>query len=371
MEIRRRLTKVVSIGNVRIGGNNPISIQSMTKTDTRDIRQTVSQIKELEGAGCEIVRVAVKDKDAALGLRKIKDRISIPLEADIHFDYCLALEAIENGADAIRLNPGNINKPSQIKLVVKKSKDYNIPIRVGVNSGSLNLGDRCLVFGVRGNQRPKTKDQKPNISGLMVRSALEFIRLLERLDFSDIIISLKSSDVLTTIEAYRKMAKLCDYPFHLGITATGLPHSGAVKSAIGIGSLLSEGIGDTIRVSLTGEPKEEVNVAKQILSSLGLRKFGSEIISCPTCGRCEVDLVGIVKDLDEKLSTINYQLSTRPLKVAVMGCVVNGPGEVKDADIGIACGKGVGLVFKKGRAIRKVREEKLVETLLSELRSYK
>lgn len=359
--IERRKTREVKVGDVSVGGMTPVSIQSMTKTDTKDIDDTVAQAKRLKKEGCEIIRVAVPNYSSARAIREIKEGVKVPLVADIHFNYKLAIVAMENGADAIRLNPGNISRVDQIQEVVEKAKEYSISIRVGVNSGSL----------------PAPNPQR-STAQRMVQGAQDYIKILERLGFYDIIVSLKASDVLTTIEAYRLMAKSCDYPFHLGVTATGLPHSGAVKSAVGVGSLLAEGIGDTIRVSLTGDPLEEVRVAKEILSSLGLRSFGPEIISCPTCGRCEIDLVKIVKEVEKKLSqpTVHSPQATgkmkdyrQPLKVAIMGCVVNGPGEAKDADIGIAGGKDLGVIFKKGKRVRKVKEKYLVDELLREIKT--
>jgi (E)-4-hydroxy-3-methylbut-2-enyl-diphosphate synthase len=351
MKIIRRKTKVIKIGNVYIGDDHPIAIQSMTKTKTADIEKTVRQIKELEKAGCQIIRLAVKDSRDADVIRKIKERIKIPLVADIHFDWRLALEAIDNGADKIRLNPGNIYKKEQIKEVVNALKLAKIPLRIGVNSGSVrNLNSK-----------------KINMADKLVASALNYIKIIESLKFYDIVISLKASNVLDTVEAYRKLSKLCDYPLHLGVTATGSPFIGAIKSSIALGSLLLEGIGDTIRVSLTDKPTQEVIAAKAILESLGLRPFALEIISCPTCGRCEVDLIKIVNDLEKKLLTVNCKLLTPPPKVAVMGCMVNGPGEAKEADIGIAFGKKEGILFRKGKCIKKVSFANCVDVLLKEL----
>jgi len=330
----------------------------MAKTKTADIEKTIAQIKNLQKAGCEILRVAVKDIYDARAIKKIRPKIKIPLVADIHFDWRLAIEAIENGADKIRLNPGNIYKQHEIEAIVAALKRQKIPLRIGVNSGSLrDLNSKRL-----------------SLSDKLVASAMDYIKTVERLKFYDMVISLKGSDVADTVSAYRKIAKLCDYPLHLGVTATGLPRQGAVKSSIAIGALLLEGIGDTIRVSLTAGPEQEVRVAKAILEALGLRHFGPEIISCPTCGRCEVDLIKIVKELESRLSVIpacrsgrDYRLSTRLPKVAVMGCVVNGPGEAKGADIGIAFGKKEGLLFKKGKAIKKISSAACVNTLLKEM----
>jgi (E)-4-hydroxy-3-methylbut-2-enyl-diphosphate synthase len=325
----------------------------MAKTKTADIDKTVKQIKQLAALGCEIVRVAVKDDADAGAIKKIKEKVKIPIVADIHFDWRLAMKAIDNGADKIRLNPGNIYKKEEIREVVSAAKLNRIPIRVGLNSGSVKVkGQRSKVKG---------------IPDMMVESALDYIKILEGLKFYDIVVSLKASSVTDTVEAYRKISKLCDYPLHLGVTATGAPRQGAIKSSIALGALLLEGIGDTIRVSLTAKAAQEVEIAKYILESVGLRHFGAQIISCPTCGRCEVDLSGIVRELETKLSTINYRPSTRPLKVAVMGCVVNGPGEAKGADLGIAFGKKEGLLFKAGRAVKKVHSSDCVNSLLREM----
>jgi (E)-4-hydroxy-3-methylbut-2-enyl-diphosphate synthase len=352
MKIFRRKTRVIKIGDCLIGGNNPVAIQSMTKTKTSNIEGTLRQIKELENAGCDIVRLAIKDNTDAKALRRIKEKTRIPLVADIHFHWRLALAAIDNGADKIRLNPGNIYKDNEIKEITYALKAVKIPLRIGVNSGSvrdLNL-------------------KQLSMPDKLVNCALDYIRKVERLKFFDIVISLKGSNILDTLSAYRKMTKTsCDYPFHLGVTATGLPYEGAIKSSIAIGALLLEGIGDTIRVSLTDKPKAEVKVAKHILAALGLRSFGAEIISCPTCGRCEVDLIKIVNNLENKLRTTNYELLTRPLKVAVMGCVVNGPGEAAQADIGVAFGKREGLLFKNGKPIKKIPYSKCIDVLLKEI----
>jgi (E)-4-hydroxy-3-methylbut-2-enyl-diphosphate synthase len=349
----RHKTKIIKIGHVRIGGRNPIAIQSMAKTKTADIEKTIRQIKALEGIGCEIVRVAVKDSLDAKAIKKIKNKIKLPIVADIHFNWRLAIDAIDNGADKIRLNPGNIYKRSEIKEIIGALKIAKIPLRVGVNSGSVkDLNSKSL-----------------SMPDKLVKSALNYIKTLEDMKFYDIVVSLKASNVLDTIEAYQKMAKFCDYPLHLGVTATGLPYSGAIKSSIAIGALLVQGIGDTIRISLTDSPTEEVKTAKAILESLNLRHFGPEIISCPTCGRCEVNLIKIVKDLENRLSTIDYRLSTRPIKLAVMGCVVNGPGEAGEADIGIAFGKAQGLLFRNGKAIKKIGFSESINSLLKEMES--
>ncbi len=366
--ITRKNTRQIKVGHIKIGGNAPVSIQSMAKTDTRDVKATVNQIKELEKAGCEIIRVAVLDFEAAQAIKQIKKKIKIPLVADIHFSYKLATEAIKSGADKIRLNPGNINKKEEIKEVVQAALKRKIPVRVGVNSGSLEQiedvslktdGDTFVVKeSIQGKSVPIF------IANRMVTSALNYIKTLESFNFHDIVISLKASDVPTTIEAYRLMSKKSSYPLHLGITAAGLPKEAAIKSAVGMGALLSQGIGDTIRVSVAGEPREEVEVAKEILSSLSLRTFGPELIVCPTCGRCQIDVVKMAKEIKNKISNINPQ---KPIKIAIMGCIVNGPGEAKEADIGFAGGKGVGIIFKKGKIIKKVKEENLVKELLRQL----
>jgi len=328
-----------------VGGDAPVSIQSMTKVETSDVRGVVSQINHLEKCGCEIIRVAVKGIADAQAIRRIKQKINIPLVADIHFDYRLALESIAGGADKIRINPGNMKKREEIEAVVRAAKKAKIPIRIGVNSGSTSED--------------------------FVTSALKYVKMFEDLDFHDIIISLKGSSVVQTVGAYRSISKICSYPMHLGVTAAGPYDSGIVKSSIGIGALLLDGIGDTIRVSLTAEPEEEVLAAKRILSSLNLRKFGHEIISCPTCGRCQVDLAKIVNELDDVLRTTNDERRTTrtPLTIAIMGCEVNGPGEAREANIGIAFGKNSGMLFKGGKIIKKVLAKDAVRELLREIRS--
>lgn len=349
MKIIRRKSRVIKIGNVSIGGNRPIAVQSMAKTETAEAEKTIKQIKKLEACGCQIIRVAVKDSRDARAIKKIKAAINIPLVADIHFSWQLAMEAIESGADKIRLNPGNIYKKAEVREVAAAAKLSGIPIRVGVNSGSLRQSSG-------GTQADK-----------MVKSALDYIRILEGFRFRDIVISLKASSILDTIEAYRKIAVRCDYPLHLGVTATGAPFTGAIKTSAALGALLLEGIGDTIRVSLTDDPVQEVSAARAILESLGLRSFGPQIISCPTCGRCEVDLVKLVKDLENKLSGLSSQSSAKPYKVAVMGCIVNGPGEAKEADIGVAFGRREGLLFIKGRPVKKIPISQCVNVLLKEM----
>ena len=342
----RRKTKQIMIGSVAIGSDAPIAVQSMTNTDTRDVDATVNQIHLLEEAGCDLVRVAVVDREAGLALSKIKAQIKIPLVADIHFDYRLALLAIEQGVDKLRINPGNIGSRDRVKAIVTEAKNSRIPIRVGANAGSL-AGWALEKYG----HTPKA----------LVESAMEQIRILEDLDFDEIVVSLKSSSIPFTIEAYKMIAQEVDYPFHVGITEAGTPWFGSIKSAAGIGALLVSGIGDTIRVSLTGDPVEEIKVGWAILKSLELRSRGPVFISCPTCGRTKIDLERIAAEVEKRLSHL-----TKPLKIAVMGCEVNGPGEARDADLGIAGGSGVGLIFRKGKIIRKVREEELVDALVNE-----
>jgi len=355
--IKRRKTNQVRIGRLSIGSNAPISIQSMTKTDTADWQATARQIKRLERAGCEIVRLAVKNEKAAQVLTKIKKRASIPIVADIHYNYRLALAAIDAGIDKIRINPGNMRKPSEVKQVVRAAKAAHIPIRIGLNSGSIGIERKNWV-------RPSFS-KKLGLTQFF-KTVQQYIKLFEQEKFYDIIISLKASDVATTVAAYREFAKKCKYPFHLGITASGLPQQGKIKSAIGIGALLLDGIGDTIRVSLTADPVEEVKAAKEILQALGLRRFGPQIISCPTCGRCQVGLEQIVKEVEKKLSSPRKRGSRDDHQtIAIMGCEVNGPGEAREADIGIAAGKGSGILFKKGKAIKKVKEKDFVKELLN------
>ena len=334
------------IGPIMVGGDAPITVQSMTKTDTRNISLTVNQIRELADYGCEIVRVAVPDNEAAQALSTITKSSPIPVIADIHFDYRLALASLDANVNGLRLNPGNIRDPKQIAKVVNAAKQRAVPIRIGINAGSL----------------PPTSKQYSSISEYMVDTAMEQIDLLESLDFDLIKVSLKAFDVPTTIEAYRSIASRTHYPLHLGITEAGLPKAGAIRSAIGIGTLLQEGIGDTIRVSLSALPCEEIDTAYEILKTLNIRQHGPTLISCPTCGRTETDIVNLAEAVNEKLKKIS-----KPLKVAVMGCIVNGPGEARDADIGIACGKGKGALFKKGEVIRTVPEENYLESLLTEI----
>ena len=341
----RRLSKQIQIGDVKIGGDAPISVQSMCNTDTRDVKATVKQIKELEDAGCEIIRLAVLNKDAAMSIKDIKKQVSIPVIADIHFDYRLAIQCIENGIDALRLNPGNIGKDENVKKVVDLAKINNVPIRIGINAGSLEKNIAMLDLPLHEK---------------MVKSALHHIKILEDNDFDKIKVSLKSSSVVTTIEAYRMIAKLIDYPLHLGVTESGTLKGGLVKSSVGLGTLLSEGIGDTIRVSLTENPTEEVNAGFSILKSLELRQKGINFVSCPTCGRCQINLIDLAKKVEDALKDID-----KPLTVAVMGCPVNGPGEAKHADYGVAGAIKEGYIFKKGEIIKKVPEENLLDELLN------
>ncbi|MGI5911186.1 MAG: flavodoxin-dependent (E)-4-hydroxy-3-methylbut-2-enyl-diphosphate synthase [Syntrophomonadaceae bacterium] len=344
----RKKTRVIRIGNVNIGGDNPIVVQSMTNTDTRDVISTIRQIAQLEEAGCELVRVAVVDQEAAQSIKEIKKGINIPLIADIHFDYRLALESIKAGADGLRINPGNIGDTWKIQKVVNSCRERQLPIRIGVNAGSLEKTLLSRYGGV--------------CAEALVESALNNIKILEDMDFNLIKVSLKASSVMISVKAYQMVAERIDYPLHVGITEAGTRERALIKSAMGIGLLLCEGIGDTIRVSLTADPVEEVWTAYEILRSLGLRHRGVELISCPTCGRCEIDLINTAEEVDKHLRQIK-----KSLKVAVMGCVVNGPGEAREADLGIAGGKGFGLLFKHGEIIKKVPEDQLVKTLLEEI----
>jgi len=344
---RRRKSRQISVGNVKIGHDSPVSVQSMTNTQTQNIAATVEQIRGLEKAGCEIIRVAVPDMEAAVAIEKIKKEINIPLIADIHFDYRLAIASAKAGADALRINPGNIGEEKKVKAVVDCAKKYHIPIRIGVNAGSLE----------------KNIEQRLGVTAeAMVESALVNIKILEDMGFYDIKVSLKASDVARTVEAYRLLATKTDVPFHIGVTEAGGLYAGITKSAIGIGMLLAEGLGDTLRVSLTRDPVEEVRTGYEILRALGIRSRGPELISCPTCGRCKINLFKIAQDTEKALLE-----HADEIKVAIMGCVVNGPGEAKEADIGIAGGDGKGILFKKGKVIRKIEQDKLVDTLLSEI----
>jgi (E)-4-hydroxy-3-methylbut-2-enyl-diphosphate synthase len=342
----RRKSKPVQIGKVTIGGDAPIVVQSMTNTDTRDVMSTIAQIRELEDCGCELVRVAVPDNEAALAISDIKKGISIPLIADIHFDYRLALESLKAGADGLRLNPGNIGEADKVKVVALAARERNAPIRIGVNAGSL----------------PKNANPELTTAQQMVAAALSQIRLLESCNFDLIKVSLKAFDVPTTIEAYRDIAGQILYPLHIGITEAGPPRTGVIRSTVGISTLLYLGIGDTIRVSLTSHPREEVFAGYEILKSLNLRQHGPVLVSCPSCGRAEVDIVKIAQAVEAELLKI-----TKPIKVAVMGCVVNGPGEARDADVGIACGKGKAVLFKKGEKIRTIAEKDFIRELMAEV----
>lgn len=346
----RNKTRVIEIGKLKMGGDNKIIIQSMTNTNTADVEATVAQINELENAGCHLVRVTVNTIKAAEAIKEIKKRINIPLVADIHFDYKLALLAIENGIDKLRINPGNIGSDENVEKVVKAAKEKKIPIRIGVNSGSI--------------EKEILKKYAKPCTDALVESAMYHVRLLEKFNFYDIVISLKSSNVKMMIDAYRKISELTDYPLHLGVTEAGTKFQGTVKSAIGIGSLLVDGIGSTLRVSLTENPIEEIKVAKEILKVLDLLDEGVEIISCPTCGRTEIDLIGLAKEVEKE-----FENEKRKFSVAVMGCVVNGPGEAKGADYGIAAGKGTGIIFKKGEVIKKVDEKDLLKELKTLIRN--
>lgn len=346
--MERKKTRKIKLGNIFIGGDFGISVQSMTNTDTRDAAATIAQIKKLEDAKCDIIRVAVPDMEAARALKEIKSSIHIPLIADIHFDYNLALASIENGVDGLRINPGNIGNTDKIRAVVESAGRKGIPIRIGVNSGSLEK-DILSRYG------------SVTAAGL-VESALRNVEILEKLGFTDIVISIKSSNVMMMIEAYRLISSKVDYPLHLGVTEAGTLYAGTIKSSIGIGTLLAEGIGDTLRVSLTGDPVEEVRAGRQILKSLGMIQDGVEIISCPTCGRTNIDIIRIANEVESRLSGMD-----KKIKVAIMGCAVNGPGEAREADIGVAGGIGEGLIFKKGSIIRKVPEQSLVDELMKEI----
>ncbi|MEE1228649.1 MAG: flavodoxin-dependent (E)-4-hydroxy-3-methylbut-2-enyl-diphosphate synthase [Lachnospiraceae bacterium] len=343
-------TKVVHIGDRVIGGGNPILIQSMTNTKTEDVEATVAQILQLEKAGCELIRCTVPTLEAAKALPKIKERIHIPLIADIHFDYRLAIAAIENGADKIRINPGNIGSSDRVRAVVKKAKEYQVPIRVGVNSGSL---EKELIGKYGGHVTAEG----------IVESAMDKVRMIEDMDYDNLVVSIKSSDVMMCAKAHELLAPQCPYPIHVGITESGTVFSGNIKSSVGLGIILYQGIGDTIRVSLTGDPVNEIATAKLILKTLGLRKGGVEVVSCPTCGRTNIDLIGLANQVEDMIQ----EYDNLDIKVAVMGCVVNGPGEAREADIGIAGGNGEGLLIKKGEIVKKVPEDQLLATLKEEL----
>ena len=344
----RKQKRIVNIGGVKIGGDNPVAIQSMCNTDTRDVKATVNQIHELENAGCEIIRVAVPDMVAAKAVADIKKQIHIPLVVDIHFDYRLALECMKNGADKVRINPGNIGDRDRVKQVVEMAKEREIPIRIGVNGGSLERELLQKYGGV-------TADA-------LVESAMGHVAILDELNFNNVVVSIKISDVPKMLCAYRKFNEISDIPLHIGVTESGTLKGGTVKSAVGIGALLAEGIGDTMRVSLTANPVEEIYAAYDIQKVLGMRKTGAEIVSCPTCGRTQLDLISIANEVEKRAANID-----KPIKIAVMGCAVNGPGEAREADIGIAGGKDEGLIFKKGEIIKKVPQDRLVDELMKEI----
>ena len=349
--MKRRTTKKIYIGNVPVGGDAPISVQSMTCTKTEDVASTVDQILRLQDAGCEIVRVAVPTREAAEAIGQIKTKIQIPLVADIHFDYRLAVEAIRQGADKIRINPGNIGSKDRVKKILTMAKKRSVPVRIGVNAGSLEKKVIKKYGGI-------------TAEGL-VESVLDQLRLFQEVAFEDVVLSIKASDVVLMIEANRLLSQKVDFPLHLGVTEAGTPRSGILRSAVGIGTLLAEGIGDTLRVSLTGDPVEEVRAGHDILKSLRLRQRGLTILSCPTCGRLQTRLISIVEEVERALSEVQ-----KPLTIALMGCAVNGPGEAKEADIGIACGRKSALLFKKGKVIRKLKEEDIVKTLIQEVREW-
>lgn len=350
MNYREKIKRTVNIGGIKIGGNESIKIQSMTNTDTRDVEKTLSQIKALEEAGCEIIRCAVPDDAAADAMGEIRKQINIPLVADIHFDYKLAIKCMKLGVNKIRINPGNIGSIDRVKEVVECAKAYGVPLRIGVNGGSL---EKDLV-----------EKYKHPVAEALVESALRHVEILESLDFHNTVVSIKVSDVPEMIRAYRLFHNKSDLPLHVGVTEAGTERMGVIKSAVGVGTLLSEGIGDTIRISLTADPVAEIKAAKDLLSVLKLRKSGPELVSCPTCGRTQINLISIAEEVEKRLEGVD-----KNIKVAVMGCVVNGPGEARDADVGIAGGKGEGLVFKKGEILRKVPENMLVDELFKEINS--
>ncbi|WP_270939999.1 flavodoxin-dependent (E)-4-hydroxy-3-methylbut-2-enyl-diphosphate synthase [Romboutsia lituseburensis] len=348
---KRRPCREVKVGSLKIGGDNPISIQSMTNTDTRDAKATIAQIKKLEEVGCDVVRVAVPDMEAAKNIGKIKSNVNIPVIADIHFDHRLAIEAINQGIDGVRINPGNIGSIEKVREVVNLCKEKNLKIRIGVNGGSL--------------EKELLEKYGHATAEALVESALGHVKILEGLDFYNIVISLKSSDIYKTLEAYELISQKVDYPLHIGITESGSVKKGTIKSSIGVGALLLKGIGDTVRISLTGDPCEEVVVGKEILRSLGLLNDKIKVVSCPTCGRCNIDLISVVNEVEEKINHLEKDIT-----VAIMGCAVNGPGEAREADIGIAGGKGEGLLFKKGEIVRKINGNDLVKELLDEIEKY-
>ena len=350
--ITRRKTRTIAVGNVTVGGDSPISVQSMTNTDTRDTEKTIEQILRLEEAGCEIIRSAVLDQEAANAIRIIRDAIHIPLIADIHFDHRLAISSMENGAQGIRINPGNLGGEEKLARVVDAAKQHKVPIRVGVNGGSIEK-DLLKVHGYPSAENPKA----------LIESALRNVRAIEKLGYHEMKISIKSSDVLTTVNGYRQLSALTEYPLHLGVTEAGGLIAGTVKSSVALGILLSLGIGDTFRISLTRDPVEEIRVGFELLRSLKIRERGPELISCPTCGRTRINLFKLAEEVERYVQTMK-----RPIKVAVMGCVVNGPGEAKEADIGVTGGNGVGIIFKKGEIYKKVNEDELLETFMAELK---
>jgi (E)-4-hydroxy-3-methylbut-2-enyl-diphosphate synthase len=350
--MKRRKTRGVTVGNLRIGDDSPVSVQSMTCTKTSDVEATVGQILALTEAGCEIVRVAVPDEAAAAAIRPIRERISIPLVADIHFDHRLALDAIRGGADKIRINPGNIGSPDRVRKVLEAAGEKGVPIRIGVNSGSLEKELLRRFDGVTAEA--------------LVESAMGHVRICEKMGFRDLVISIKASSVPMTVEANRLLAKACRYPIHLGVTESGTLKTGAIRSAVGIGTLLAEGIGDTIRVSLTADPVDEIRAGWEILKSLGLRRRGLTIVSCPTCGRLQTDMIPIVEAAEKALAGVE-----KPLTVAIMGCAVNGPGEAREADIGVACGRREALLFRRGKTVRKVAEKDILKTLIEEIERWK
>jgi len=349
--MERKITRKVKVGSVYVGGDSPVSIQSMTNTDTRDVEATLAQIRALHVAGCEIIRCAVPDMEAAQAIKDICEGSPMPVVADIHFDYRLALEVIDQGVDGVRINPGNIGSIDRVKMVVEKCKEKNLKIRIGVNGGSL--------------EKELLQKYGSATAEALVESAMNHVKILEDLDFRNIVISLKSSDIYKTLEAYELISKQVDYPLHIGITESGSVKKGTIKSSIGVGALLLKGIGDTIRISLTGDPCEEVIVGKEILRSLDLLNDKIKVVSCPTCGRCNIDLISVVNEVEEKINHMDKDIT-----VAIMGCAVNGPGEAREADIGIAGGKGEGLLFKKGEIVRKINGDRLVEELLEEIDKY-
>jgi len=351
LTFERRKTRPVKIGDVSVGGGAPIVVQSMTKTHTKDIEGTVEQIKRLEKAGCEVVRLAVPDRESVEALGKIKKRVAVPLVADIHFDHRLALASLDKGADALRINPGNIGAKEKVREVVQAAKDHAVPIRIGVNSGSL--------------EKNLLRKYGKATAEAMVESALRHVRILEDMDFQDIKVSLKAPDVFRTVKAYQLLATELDYPFHAGITESGSLIPGSIRSSVGLALLLSQGLVDTVRVSLTAPPEEEVRVAFLILSSLGLRSYGPNIVSCPICGRCEVDLMNIAQEIEKRLATVKSEIH-----LAIMGCMVNGPGEAKEAEIGLACGRGKGVLFKEGKVYRQLKEKEIIPEFVKEVKKY-